>query len=138
MKETKKSINFYYICYTSNVSLNKIFDPQINQMQGRNESNLLLFKWESSPKVEKQNFLKALTIGWSTLKNASWHGLLRRFAKQINASEGSIFSNKTAARKDIPWTWKAEKGSSWKSTNLKLTTLMYSDHFYKCVFLYWK
>ena len=30
MKETKKSIN--YICYTSNVSLNKIFDPQINQM----------------------------------------------------------------------------------------------------------
>ena len=32
MKETKKFINFYYICYTSNVSLNKIFDPQINQM----------------------------------------------------------------------------------------------------------
>lgn len=32
MKETKKYVNFYYNCYTSNVSLNKIFDPQINQM----------------------------------------------------------------------------------------------------------
>jgi len=29
---------------------------------------------------------------------------LRRFAKQIKASDGSMFSNKTAARNDIPWT----------------------------------
>ena len=46
-----------------------------------------------------------LTRFSSSRKNATAHGLLSRFAKQMKVSTSSMFSRRTAAMNDIPWTW---------------------------------
>ena len=56
------------------------------------------------------------TIFSSILKKASWHGRLSKLAKQTKASATSMFSNKIAAMKDMPWTY--ERGEKNKLYNL--------------------
>ena len=64
-----------------------------------------------------------LTSSCSTWKKARYEGLLMRLAKQTKASAASIFSNRTAARNDIPCTC---KHTAHKAQNSRKNTCLHA------------